>query len=158
MASQGRGRGEPKTSSRRTAARLKAIQAVELRRSGLTYMQIGRLLRVCESQAYRLVDGELARMSREPTEAVRNLELLRLDRLLMAHWDGALRGDPVATDRVLKIMDRRARYLGLDAPARIDLRAELTETAARLNLPEDETRALVEDAEQIIRDAQSGSR
>jgi hypothetical protein len=49
-------------------------------------------------------------------DEVRTLELERLDRFLSYLWDKIEQGDPVAIDKGLKIMDRRAKYLGLDAP------------------------------------------
>jgi hypothetical protein len=45
---------------------------------------------------------------------VRQLELERLDRLLIALWDLATGGSLGAIDRVLKVMQRRAELLGLD--------------------------------------------
>jgi len=60
---------------------------------------------------------------REPAEQVRALELERLDLMLVAVWPSALGGDIAAQQQVLRLMDRRARYLGLDAPQRIDIEA-----------------------------------
>jgi hypothetical protein len=45
---------------------------------------------------------------------VRTLELDRLDALWLSQYDKAKKGDVSALDRCLKIMDRRAKYLGLD--------------------------------------------
>jgi len=54
----------------------------------------------------------------EPLEQVRQLELMRLDRLLLA-IPKAISGDLAAIDRCLAIGARRARLLGLDiVPAR----------------------------------------
>jgi hypothetical protein len=52
------------------------------------------------------------------TEQLREIELMRLDKLQQPYWTRALKGDVDALDRVLKIMERRAKMLGLDAPAR----------------------------------------
>jgi methylmalonyl-CoA mutase cobalamin-binding subunit len=38
--------------------------------------------------------------------------------MLNSLWDGAMRGNLLAIDRVLKIMERRARMLGLDVAER----------------------------------------
>ena len=56
-------------------------------------------------------------MIREPAESVLNLELARLDHLLMGSYPKAIKGDPVAINSVLRIMAQRARYLGLEVPA-----------------------------------------
>ncbi|MER6860724.1 hypothetical protein, partial [Streptomyces pilosus] len=46
----------------------------------------------------------------------------RLDALLLAHWGAATSGeDPKAADLVLKIMDRRAKLMGLDMPVRAEV-------------------------------------
>jgi hypothetical protein len=50
----------------------------------------------------------------EPVEAVRQLELNRLDRLWLAVWPAALQGNPQAVEACLKIMKRRADFDGLD--------------------------------------------
>ena len=52
---------------------------------------------------------------------VRSLELARLDEMLLGLWGKASRGELQSVDRVLKILERRARYLGLDAPQRQSL-------------------------------------
>jgi transcriptional regulator with XRE-family HTH domain len=44
----------------------------------------------------------------------------------------ALKGKGFAMDRVLALMDRRAKYLGLDAPTRIDVGRAIRERAAEL--------------------------
>lgn len=45
--------------------------------------------------------------------SIRNVEMERLDRLQQAVWLKALRGDPAAIDRVLKIGELRLRYAGI---------------------------------------------
>jgi len=45
---------------------------------------------------------------------VLQLELERLDAMQAAIWDDAMNGHLGAIDRVLKIMERRAKLLGLD--------------------------------------------
>ena len=52
----------------------------------------------------------------------RALEQVRLDALQFALWARAEQGDLVAVDCVLKIMERRARLLGLDATKRAESR------------------------------------
>ncbi|MGW7579783.1 hypothetical protein ACWGKU_20355 [Kitasatospora sp. NPDC054768] len=55
-------------------------------------------------------------------EALRVLEDARLDRLFLVAYRRAVRdGELQAIDRALRIMDRRARLLGLDQPARTEI-------------------------------------
>ncbi|MGA9824594.1 MAG: hypothetical protein WBQ53_07090, partial [Methylocystis sp.] len=47
----------------------------------------------------------------QPARDLRQLELLRLDQLQTAHYKAAMSGDSAAAQRVLAIMDRRAKLL-----------------------------------------------
>jgi hypothetical protein len=57
----------------------------------------------------------------ESIEEARQLELMRLDELQVAVWDRAINGDLPAAHCVLKIMDRRAKLLGLDKPEKVEV-------------------------------------
>lgn len=67
--------------------------------------------------AYNLVNNALKAEQREATEELRTLEVLRLNALLAVYYPKALDGDGWSMDRVLRIMERRALLLGLDAKA-----------------------------------------
>lgn len=67
--------------------------------------------------AYNLVNEALKIERREATEELRTLEALRLNALLAVYYPKALEGDGWSLDRVLRIMERRAQLLGLDAQA-----------------------------------------
>lgn len=47
-------------------------------------------------------------------------DLRRLDRLISALWGDAIQGKWLATDRVLALMQHRARLLGLEAPKQVE--------------------------------------
>lgn len=90
-------------------------QALELRKAGLSYDLIARRLNYrSRSGAYKAVQTALKKMLREPADELRQLELERLDAMLLGLWPQAQRGNQGAVDRVLKIMERRAKLLGLD--------------------------------------------
>jgi len=94
--------------------------AVEMRTRGHTYQQIADACGVSMSAAYKAVCTYLEQtraIAREAAEEVRRLELDRLDRMLAAFGPRAEDGDGGAADRVLRIQERRAKLLGLDAPA-----------------------------------------
>ena len=103
--------------------------AVELRRAGMSYRQIAAAVparcgpdtppRYDERHACRDVHAVLRQLQRdtsEAAEAVRRLELERLDELTLAVWSAARAGDLQAVATVLRLMGRRARLLGLDRP------------------------------------------
>lgn len=100
------------------------LKAIELRTRGYSYRAIGEQLKVSHVQAYRDVSAELKRLTSlrdEKLEELRELELQRLDRLLHKLDEKIEAGQLTAMDRALRIMERRARLLGLDAPERRDL-------------------------------------
>jgi IS30 family transposase len=92
------------------------IKALELRKTGLTFEEIGRILGVSDSQVYRDIQTYFKKTAKEPTEELRRLELERFDRYLTKLEPKIERGDTRAIEMALKISERRARLLGLDAP------------------------------------------
>lgn len=150
----------PKKRHRRTAAerraadaelRAKERQAVALLQAGATYQQIAdRLGYASTSSAFDAVQRGLEGVA-TATEEVRRLELSRLDALLLSWWQAAL-GTPAAAGRaatppdsqafanVMRIMERRAKLLGLDKPYEIDI--EQLARAAAIALGEDPDEAV----------------
>ena len=109
--------------------REKRRQALELRKRGLSFDAIADAMKLAggRSTARKLVVAALADITDEPAREVKKLELERLDtqhrRLDRAQRDAKLMGDPEAVAKVgavlLKVQERRARLLGLDAPVRV---------------------------------------
>ena len=121
------GRGRPAqspTAGRRVTARERELEAVGLRRQGLPYSAIAERLGVAKNTAHRLVVQSLDRTATalgESTAVLREIELERLDDLLAAVWPSAIAGDLPAVAMALRVAERRARLLGLDAPTRQEL-------------------------------------
>lgn len=147
-------------------------EAGRLRADGWTYRQIAEHLGFRDhSQAHKAVERIMAETIAEPAEAVRRLELARLDdalrvavevmrtqHLLVSQgkvvrvrrkgddgrwvWVPLLDDAPrlQAIDRIIKIMERRAKLLGLDAPTQIQvltmdvIDAEIARLSAELGL------------------------
>lgn len=100
-------------------ARQKEARAMELRMTGAKYKQIAEAVGYrSEASAYKAVKRAMLRTIQEPADELRKLEVERLDQMLMALWRDAMNGKWLAIDRCLKIMERRAVMLGLDAPQR----------------------------------------
>ena len=109
-------------SPRRLNAAERQRQALELRKAGATYEVIAQKLGYRgPSSAYGAIKSALHKTLQPPADEVRALEIERLDALLLALWPQARQGNHGAIDRVLKVMERRARLLGLDAPTRTDI-------------------------------------
>lgn len=102
-------------------------QVVSLRRQGLTWQDIadqtGYSSPSGASEAYYRASYRVVSVD---VEALRQLENDRLDLLFSSVWEQALAGDYKATDACLKIMSRRAKLLGLDAP--VSQKIEITPT------------------------------
>ena len=117
--------------SRRTtlAVRKRQQDAITLRIAGATHGAIAeRLGYKGESGAYKAVMRELARTADQlagSVEGVRQLELQRLDQMQLQLWQGVMAGDQQAVTTVLKIQERRASLLGLDAPKQIEARVRI---------------------------------
>lgn len=107
-----------KKDARRMDTAERQRKACELRRSGATYEQIGRALGKDKNNVRKDVLNAIAAIPREAAEEVLQLELLRLDGLWLGVWPKAKTGDVQAIRAAVAIMDRRAAYLGLDAPRR----------------------------------------
>ena len=94
-----------------------AQKALNYRRLGLSYTEIGRKMGFTEQRAHQLVTEELQRINKERSETaeeVCSLEDERLDGLINSFYPRALKGDLAACDRVLAIMARRAKMRGID--------------------------------------------
>lgn len=143
---------------RRTVAQMERdARAVEYRRRGLTYRQIASEMGwKNQASAWEAVQRGLADSILEPAAEVKQLELERLDEyqrhvlrvlasshivvsqgVVVTHPDT---GRPVtdhgpvlqAIDRLIKISERRAKLLGLDAPARARIEIIDDEIAAAM--------------------------
>ena len=84
----------------------------------MSYTQIGKTLGCARNTACRYVLSELENLAercREEAAHVRDLELQRLDDLYLIAYRTIISGNSLAgIDRCLRIMERRAKLLGLD--------------------------------------------
>ena len=78
----------------------------------------------------------------EKAEEVRDLELRRLDRMLDIAQTAAEQGDLAAIDRVLRIQERRSKYLGLDAPTKSETSATVHSTVRLDGVTDEQLNAL----------------
>lgn len=96
-----------------------------MRLAGLSYERIAAELNYSSrSAAAQDVGRALERATIEQRASVelwRGQEIARLDRLQVAAWPAATSGDLRAIDTCVRIIDRRCKLLGLDAPQRLEL-------------------------------------
>jgi hypothetical protein len=113
--------GNSRNSPRRVKAAERQRQAMQLRIAGASFAAIARELGYAHPKgAERAIISGLRAFFREPASELLPLELERLDRMQLALWPEAIAGNVQAVMAVLRIMDRRARYMGLDAPHKVD--------------------------------------
>lgn len=114
--------------SERDANRLEAAErrekALRLRLAGATYEEIGRAFNVNKSTAKRWIDTSIANVEKETATELVTLENMRLDVAQRAIMPNVAKGHLGAVDRLIRIMERRARLNGIDAPQRVDLNTE----------------------------------
>jgi len=147
--------------------------AVELRRQNLSYRQIAVELGYRSvSNAWEAVQRGLLDAIREPADQVRHLELERLDALAQVAWrvladrhyavaaGGKVALHPetgapliddgptlAAIDKLLRIQERRAKLLGLDAPTKHEvvtmdaIEAEIAKLRAEMDVASVDPRA-----------------
>jgi len=125
-----------KAAERQIAAVERQVAALNLRKAGVDYRRIAAELGYSgPSSAHYAVKTALKKTRQEAADEVRHLELERLDVMLNSLWPSITEGKraaPRAAEVALKVMDRRAALLGLDAPVKREDQIRITfETAAR---------------------------
>jgi hypothetical protein len=106
-------------------AKEKAARALELRKEGKTFEEIAKEAGYsCRQSAYDAVKRAMAAITREPAVELIELELARLDSMWGSYYIKAQAGNVLALEACLKIMQRRAKLIGLDAPS--ESRAEFS--------------------------------
>jgi hypothetical protein len=128
MAISNQPNGSPGGSLR--ARRERERLAVELRVQGCTFGQIGARLGVSDRMASRIFHRAMDRVLREPVGQLVDLESARLDALWAAMWPRALAGSARHAEVCVRICERRARLLGLDQPAKMEMRMSVEEVDA----------------------------
>lgn len=90
------------------------MKCLKLRIEGKSYNEMAAELDSDYTSCRKAVKEALAQTVSELAEEVRQIEVQRLDGIISVHWPH--RGEPRHAEVILKTMDRRAKYLGLDVP------------------------------------------
>lgn len=92
-------------------------EVLRLRRRGLTFDLIAQELGYAgASGAHKAYTNACLRIIRPDVDETRAIEMDRLDIAQAAVWNGVLRGEVPSVMALVKIMERRAKLLGLDMP------------------------------------------
>ena len=125
------GTSRSKTAPAIVRAQRNQEKAVEMRIQGWSFAEIGKACGVGKTQAYRYVTKAMIETASRISDLAvveRMLELARLDRMQLGIYARAIAGDIQMIDRVLAIMARRAKYLGLDVAVRQETSGNYTIT------------------------------
>ena len=143
----------PKTNKTRIDAAERRMLVLNMRKAGENYDTIVRAVEVDgvlrgwnvpkgydRRYAYKDVMRELEKMRATTSEdavAVRSLEIERLDKMLSGVWTSAVSGDDKAISSALRIMERRAKLLGLDEVVPMDLSGSIVFGVRGIDLDND---------------------
>ena len=99
----------------------KEMKVLDLRRAGLTWVRIAEEVGYADhTGAYAAYKRAIKRTMQQPADELRTQELDRLDRLQLAVWPSAMKGDTRAVLTIVRLMERRAKLTGLDMPIKIE--------------------------------------
>ena len=115
---------------------IRQAEALKLRAHGYTFRAIAQEMKCNVATAHSMVNDAFAAERKGISEAKADLvelELLRCDTYLKAIADKIQDGDVQAVNTALKVADRRARLLGLDAPAKLEHSGSVTVVASDLD-------------------------
>ena len=131
---KGKARNGVVTSPETAAAKQKAAKAVELRMEGKTFDEIAQEAGYKSRQAaHDAVKRALELIVREPATELIKLDLERLDKMWGIHYLNAQAGDSQALASCMKIMERRAKLLGLDAKQELEVNATVKSLPASVD-------------------------
>ena len=109
-----KGRTNSSTSPTAIERRLRDVECVRRRASGLGFQQIAEQLGYYDaSHARRRFLSAMAAIPADTIEQARQLENERYDAMLAAIWPKVLRGDNWSIDRACRISELRQKLLGL---------------------------------------------
>lgn len=105
----------------------KERRALELAKAGVTYDRIAQEVGYASrSGAHKAVQRALNRSIQPDAEEFRKLQMARLNDMRLGLWPKVRQGVPRATEVAIKIEEREARLLGLDAPEQVEQKQDIT--------------------------------
>lgn len=132
------------------------FKIMQLRLAGLTNQtRIGAILGVSQRTVSRDmadIDALTKQAATQDLAVAKGNEILRIERMIAALWRQCLAGDIPSINMVLKLIERKAKFLGLDAPVTINLvEAEARRLAREFGFDSGE---ILKEAERILGETQ----
>lgn len=98
------------------------MRVMEMLRAGMSDQQIADEIGYADDSAVTHIRRRVTeRYTGVATEDYRAQQLDRIDALLQSLWASARKKDYQAVDRVVKLMERQAKLVGLDAATKVDM-------------------------------------
>lgn len=139
----------PKTLPNQAKVAEEQKRCYELRLKGHSIRAIAEIVGLPKSTVHERIEAEIANTVPPLAEQVRQMELDRLDRWLLALEDKIADGDTHAITTAIKVAERRAKYLGIDSAVKVEAQVhEVTQEDLALAemIREAKARAAVEEA------------
>jgi hypothetical protein len=106
--------------------RERAKEALDYRKQGYTFPEIGKVMKCDASYAHRMVKWAMDQILAVSVDEYRHLQNQRLDALLTAVMAAAVSGDVPALQNALKVMAEQSKLNGLYAPTKLEHSGEIT--------------------------------
>lgn len=121
------------------AVNLRRKTVWDMRMAGFTMDEIARKMSIPSGTVKSDIHRELNQIDiTRQLESEVIIDLARLERLLRSYWTKAMEGDLDSAIFCMKVLERKSKLLGLDAPKRVDVRQLVVEWAVKEGFdPED---------------------
>ena len=113
-------KNSPPTDNKKLLAQERRTQVWALRLSGASVRAIAQQIGISKSRVHTIIVSELDNLRKERERIVDkylDMELARIDRLLLAVMPAAQQGDLDAVGEARKLIETKAKMLGLNAPS-----------------------------------------
>jgi hypothetical protein len=110
--------------AKRALAAERATKAFELRKWGASFEEIGKQCGFSTVRAYQVIQEKMKELKdklAEDVEIVRTGEIERLNALLLNLTPRVRAGDAYSISVAIKVLERKSRLLGLDAPTKAEV-------------------------------------
>lgn len=117
-------------------------KVIQLRMQGYSYAEIAGIVGVSKARSYQIIQEYIQEYREQHAESIDQmveLDCQRMDTLMRSLWTRFDDGDTAAAALILKLLERRARLFGFDAPEKQNIE---TSTKAYVTFSPDEWPAM----------------
>lgn len=143
--------GRKKQEGKKLRMAERRAKSVTLYKAGWTYRDIAAELDVSHDTIAKDIQTTLAqyaKISEKEAEEIRFVHVERIQAAVKAIWQSVGKGNLKAIHTLIRLMEREAKLLGLDAPTKVDLEHRVRRMADEMGL---DPEAAVREAEKVIK-------